>query len=160
LQSVVSIQSVKFSFIRVFRELRLHFQILKFSNQFMDISVGATLKRTMTVGNEHLASRVGSGGLDVFATPSMIAFMEGTALQVAQEFLPETSSTVGTLVNVKHVKASPLGTTITCEATITEVDGRRLVYEVKAFDNNGLIGEGIHERFVVDCAKFMAKVSL
>ena len=126
----------------------------------MDISVGATLKRTMTVGNEHLASRVGSGGLDVFATPSMIAFMEGTALQVAQEFLPETSSTVGTLVNVKHVKASPLGATITCEATITEVDGRRLVYDVKAFDDHGLIGEGTHERFVVDCAKFMAKVSL
>jgi fluoroacetyl-CoA thioesterase len=125
----------------------------------MDIPVGATFKRTMMVGNEHLASRVGSGGLDVFATPSMIAFMEGTALQLAQEFLPETSSTVGTLVNVKHVKASPLGATITCEATITEVDGRRLVYEVKAFDDHGLIGEGIHERFVVDCAKFMAKIA-
>jgi Predicted thioesterase len=125
----------------------------------MDIPVGTTLKRTMIVGEEHLASRVGSGGLDVFATPSMIAFMEGTALKLAQDFLPETSSTVGTLVNVKHVKASPQGATITCEATITEVDGRRLVYEVKAFDNAGLIGEGIHERFVVDCEKFMAKIA-
>ncbi len=125
----------------------------------MEIPVGTTLKRTMTVGEEHLASRVGSGGLDVFATPSMIAFMEGTALKLAQDFLPETSSTVGTLVNVKHVKASPLGATITCETTITEVDDRRLVYEVKAFDNAGLIGEGIHERFVVDCEKFMAKIA-
>ena len=145
------------------RVLRLNFSFadlqFKFSNQIMDIPVGTTLKRTMTVGEEHLASRVGSGGLDVFATPAMIAFMEGTALKLAQDFLPETSSTVGTLVNVKHVKASPLGATITCETTITEVDGRRLVYEVKAFDNGGLIGEGIHERFIVDCEKFMAKVA-
>ncbi|MDP4204077.1 MAG: thioesterase family protein [Bacteroidota bacterium] len=125
----------------------------------MNIPVGTTLKRTMTVGEEHLASRVGSGGLDVFATPAMIAFMEGTALKLAQDFLPETSSTVGTLVNVKHVKASSIGATITCETTITEVDGRRLVYEVKAFDDAGLIGEGIHERFIVDCEKFMAKVA-
>lgn len=124
----------------------------------MDIPVGTSLKRTMTVGEEHLASRVGSGGLDVYATPAMIAFMEGTALQAVQEFLSETSSTVGTLVNVKHIKASPLGAVITCEATIAEVDGRRLVYEVKAFDNIGLIGEGTHERFIVDCERFMAKV--
>ena len=112
----------------------------------------------MTVGEEHLASRVEKGGLEIIKKTSMIAFIEGTALKLAQDFLPETSSTVGTLVNVKHVKASPLGATITCETTITEVDGRRLVYEVKAFDNAGLIGEGIHERFVVDCEKFMAKV--
>lgn len=125
----------------------------------MEIPVGTSLKRTMTVGEEHLASRVGSGGLDVYATPAMIAFIEGTALQAAQEFLPETSSTVGTLVNVKHVKASPLGATITSEVTITEVDGRRLVFSVKAFDNAGLIGEGVHERFVVDCEKFMSKLT-
>jgi len=125
----------------------------------MDIPVGTTLTRTMTVGNEHLASRVGSGGLDVYATPSMIAFMEGTALKAVQEYLPETSSTVGTAVNIKHLKASPLGATITCEATVTEVDGRRLVYCVKAFDTVGeLIGEGIHERFVVDMERFMAKL--
>jgi fluoroacetyl-CoA thioesterase len=125
----------------------------------MDIPVGTSLKRTMIVGEEHLASRVGSGGLDVYATPSMIAFMEGTALKAVQEFLPDTSSTVGTLINVKHVKASPLGATITGEAIVTEVDGRRLVYEVKAFDNSGLIGEGVHERFVVDSERFMAKLT-
>jgi fluoroacetyl-CoA thioesterase len=125
----------------------------------MNISVGTSLKRTMIVGEEHLASRVGSGGLDVYATPSMIAFMEGTALKAVQEFLPDTLSTVGTLINVKHVKASPLGATITCEAIVTELDGRRLVYEVKAFDNAGLIGEGVHERFVVDIERFMAKLT-
>jgi predicted thioesterase len=124
----------------------------------MEIPVGTSLKRTMTVGKEHLASYLGSGGLDVYATPAMIAFMEGTALHAVQPFLPDTSSTVGTLVSVKHLKASPLGATITCEATVTEIDGRRLVFEVNAYAGEELIGEGIHERFVVDCEKFMAKV--
>jgi fluoroacetyl-CoA thioesterase len=124
----------------------------------MTISVGTSLTRTMTVGKVHLASHLGSGGLDVYATPAMIAFMEGTALHAVQPFLPETSSTVGTLVNIKHLKASPLGATITCKATVTETDGRRLVFEVKTYAGDELIGEGIHERFIVDCEKFLAKV--
>jgi len=114
----------------------------------------------MTVENKHLARTLGSGGLDVYGTPAMITFMEETSLNAVQQFLPETSSTVGTVVNVRHLKSSPLGATITCEAVVKEVDGRRINFDVKAFDSAGdLIGEGTHERFVIDIERFMAKLA-
>lgn len=92
---------------------------------------------------------MGSGALDVFATPAMIALMEKTAWESVQPYLEEGSGTVGTLMNVKHVAASPVGMKITCETELTKVDGRALTFSVKAFDEAGLIGEGEHERFIV-----------
>ena len=98
-----------------------------------------------------------TGALDVFATPAMIALMEKTAWESVQPYLEEGSGTVGTLMNVKHVAASPVGMKITCETELTKVDGRALTFSVKAFDEAGLIGEGEHERFIVYNEKFQAK---
>ena len=109
------------------------------------------------VTEENTAKVMGSGALDVFATPAMIALMEKTAWESVQPYLEEGSGTVGTLMNVKHVAASPVGMKITCETELTRVDGRALTFSVKAFDEAGLIGEGEHERFIVYNEKFQAK---
>ena len=93
------------------------------------------------VTEENTAKVMGSGALDVFATPAMIALMEKTAWESVQPYLEEGSGTVGTLMNVKHVAASPVGMKITCETELTKVDGRALTFSVKAFDEAGLIGE-------------------
>ena len=98
-----------------------------------------------------------SGTLKVFATPSMIALMEKTAWQSVAPHLEEGSGTVGTQLNVSHLSATPLGMTVRCESELTEVDGRKLVFKVAAYDNAGLIGEGTHERFIVKNEKFQAK---
>ena len=102
------------------------------------------------------AKEMGSGELAVYATPAMIALMETAYKSVTAE-LEDGMGTVGTLMNVKHVSASPVGMEITCETELTEVDGRRLVFTVKAYDTKGLIGEGVHERFVIVNEKFQAK---
>ena len=104
------------------------------------------------------AAVYGSGALEVFATPAMIALMEKTCLMSVCDKIGEGNTTVGIAVNIKHLKASPVGSTIRCVAELVEVDRRRLVFSVKCFENETLIGEGIHERFVVDSAKFMAKL--
>lgn len=109
------------------------------------------------VTEENTAKVMGSGALDVFATPAMIALMEKTAWESVQPYLEEGSGTVGTLMNVKHVAASPVGMKITCETELTKVDGRALAFSVKAFDEAGLIGEGEHERFIVYNEKFQEK---
>lgn len=103
------------------------------------------------------AKEMGSGELAVYATPAMIALMEETAYKSVTAELEDGVGTVGTLMNVKHVSASPVGMEITCETELAEVDGRRLVFTVKAYDTKGLIGEGVHERFVIVNEKFQAK---
>ena len=104
------------------------------------------------------AARVGSGLVDVFATPMMVALIEQTCLESVLPHLDEGQGTVGTLVNVSHVSATPIGMRVWCESELTEVDRRRLVFKVKAYDEAGLIGEGTHERFVIDSARFMEKL--
>ena len=99
----------------------------------------------------------GTGRQVVTETPAMIALMEETAYKSVTAELEDGMGTVGTLMNVKHVSASPVGMEITCETELTEVDGRRLVFTVKAYDTKGLIGEGVHERFVIVNEKFQAK---
>ncbi|MCI5640949.1 MAG: thioesterase family protein [Lachnospiraceae bacterium] len=103
------------------------------------------------------AKTMGSGELDVYATPAMIALMEQTAYQSVGSELEEGMGTVGTLMNVQHLAASPVGMKISCETELVEVDGRRLVFSVSASDEKGLIGKGTHERFIVDNAKFQSK---
>lgn len=112
----------------------------------------------MTVGKNDTAAVYGSGLLDVLSTPAMIALMEQTAMRAVEACLNEGEGTVGTEVNVKHLKATPVGKNVTCTATLTEVNGRRLLFHVEASDDTGKIGEGLHERFIIENDKFMAKI--
>ena len=105
---------------------------------------GITGHQETIVTVENTAKTMKSGTLDVFATPAMIALMEQTAYESVAGELEEGYGTVGTMLNVKHVSATPLGMKVTCESTLTKIDGRALTFEVKAFDERGLIGEGIH----------------
>lgn len=125
----------------------------------MELTKGIVGTKELTVTKDKTAAAVGSGLLDVFATPQMIALMEATASESVAPYLDEGSTSVGTLVNVSHVAATPVGMKVRCESELTEVDGRKLTFTVKAFDECGLIGAGTHERFVVFSEKFMAKTN-
>lgn len=104
------------------------------------------------------AARVGSGLVDVFATPMLVALMEQTCYESVLPHLDQGQGTVGTLVNISHTSATPIGRRVWCDSELVEVDRRRLVFSVKACDEAGPIGEGTHERFVIDTARFMAKL--
>ncbi len=124
----------------------------------MDLAAGLSAQSTTVVSAENTAQRLGSGDLEVFATPAMIALMENAAMNAVAEALPEGSTTVGTEMNATHIKASGLGAQITATAVVTAVEGRKITLNVGARDAEGLIGEGVHTRFIVDRAKFMSKV--
>ena len=111
------------------------------------------------VTEELSAKKLGSGLLPVYATPAMIALMENTAFESVAQYLEEGCGTVGTALNVKHVAATPIGMKVTCETELVKVDGRALTFEVKAYDECGLIGEGVHERFIITEEKFMTKTN-
>jgi fluoroacetyl-CoA thioesterase len=120
---------------------------------------GITHQQRYKVEEIHLANHLGSGTLSVLATPDLIAWMENTAMLTVAVFLPSTDTTVGTAISMKHLKASHLHAEITCHATVTEIEGRRIHFDIKAFDERQmLIGEGSHERFVVDADRFMQKL--
>ena len=121
------------------------------------LEVGLLGKQEIVVTEEQTAKVYGSGSLRVFGTPAMIALMENTALKSVAQFIGEGNGTVGTHLDVKHVAATPVGMKVTCETKLVEVEGRRLVFEVKAYDECGLIGEGTHERFIIAEEKFQAK---
>ena len=106
---------------------------------------------------ELLACHIGSGTVRVFATPLMITLMERTCRLSVQPYLEDGFETVGTHVNVSHVSATPEGLKVWCDSELVEIDGRRLVFKVVARDPKGIIGEGTHERFVVNVARFQAK---
>ncbi len=123
------------------------------------LEIGIKHTETEIVTPEKTAAKVGSGALPVYATPAMIALMEKTAMNSVSDKLEVGQGTVGTLLEIKHLSASKEGSTIRCESELTEIDRRRLVFCVKAYDEAGLIGEGKHERFIVDNEKFMEKVN-
>ncbi len=125
----------------------------------MTLHCNMTLELEKKVEEKDSAKSYGSGLVDVFATPAMIAFMEQTCLKLAQLGIPPEEGTVGTLVNVTHAKATPIGMTVWCVATLKEIDKRRLVFEVIARDQEGEIGRGLHERFIINTEKFMAKLA-
>lgn len=122
------------------------------------LETGLTHSESTVVDDSNTAKTIGSGGVNVFATPMMIALMEKAARNCVQSRLEEGFSTVGTLVNVTHDSASGLGVKITATAELIEIDRRRLVFSVFAEDEKGIIGKGIHERFIVDVDKFMSKL--
>lgn len=101
----------------------------------------------------------GSGAAKVFATPMMIGLMEAAAMNTVKDYLPEGFSTVGTSVNIKHISATAVGKKVYAVAELIEVDRKRLVFKVDAFDEDKKIGEGIHERFIIDEKKFMSNLS-
>lgn len=121
------------------------------------MQTGITGKQTIIVTEDKTAAAMGSGMLPVFATPAMIAFMENTASSSVAGELEDGQGTVGTLIKVKHMAATVVGMEVTCETKLVEVDRKRLVFEVRTYDAAGMIGEGVHERFIIDNEKFMAK---
>ena len=106
---------------------------------------------------ENTAAAVGSGALEVFSTPSMIARMEKASRELVQPYLEEGQSTVGTRLEVSHVAASPIGAHIRAESTLVEIDRRMLTFEVKAYADGELIGEGRHQRCIIYAERFMEK---
>ena len=110
-----------------------------------------------TVVEGKLASNVGSGLVKVYATAMMIALIEKAAVLSVEPYLESGQGTVGTLVNVSHCSATPLGMKVHAETELIEIDRRRLVFKVAAYDECGLIGEGLHERFIIDMKKFQDK---
>ncbi len=110
-----------------------------------------------TVETEGSAKAMGSGALDVLATPKMIAMLEKAAWESVQPFLEEGCGTVGTLMNVTHDAATPLGMKVSCRSELIQVEGKKLIFRVEAFDEKGHIGGGLHERFIVRNDKFQAK---
>ena len=125
-----------------------------------DMLKGLCHSETLVVEHKDTAAVYGSGSLEVFATPAMIALMEKTCLEGVNSKIGEGNTTVGIAVNIKHLKASPVGAMIRCDAKLIEVDRKRLVFEVQCFEGDTLVGEGLHERFVVDSVKFMGKIGM
>lgn len=127
----------------------------------MAVQVGIRGEKKFVVSEEMLASRVGSGLVNVFATPSMIAAIENTAAMSVQPELEEGKTTVGISINVSHVAATPLGMEVRVETELTEAssNGRVMTFKVTCYDEAGLIGEGTHQRAVVDRARFESKAA-
>ena len=121
--------------------------------------IGIKNRMDLTVDRDKTAKVMGSGELDVFATPAMIALIEETCWRSVADEIGEGNSTVGTRLDVSHVSATPAGKSVWCESEVSEAEGRKLVFRVRVFDDAGLIGEGIHERFIVNAEKFMAKAN-
>ncbi len=112
-----------------------------------------------TVSESNSAKTMGSGALDVLATPAMIALMEKAAWTSVQPYLEEGEGTVGTLMNITHDAPTPLGMKVHCESELIAVEGRKLKFTVTAFDEKGCIGKGTHERFVIKSEKFQKKAN-
>ena len=113
----------------------------------------------LTVSSAELAVNVGSGSLEVFATPVMVMLMEKAACKCLENYLEGDETTVGTEMNVRHTSATPCGMKVNAEAELTEINGREFVFSVRAFDESGSIGEGIHKRFLVFGEKFTSKTN-
>lgn len=125
----------------------------------MDIPKDLQHKMEMTVSANDTAAKYGSGLIEVFATPAMIGFMESTAQLLVQPYLPEGMITLGIEVNIKHMKATPVGMKVECIAKLQEVDGKKLTFFIEAFDEQGKIGEGSHIRYIVNAERFMQKLN-
>ena len=125
----------------------------------MSITAGIKGRKEYIVTKELTAAAVGSGLLEVYGTPYMIALMEETCHTSIGNLLEEGQGTVGISLNVKHTAATPVGMKVWCESELVEVDGKRLVFNVTTFDEAGPIGEGEHQRFIIDNEKFLAKTN-
>ena len=120
---------------------------------------GLTGRAELLVGEEHTAPRVGSGLVHVLATPVMINLFEAAALDAVDQHLPAGYQSLGTILNVRHIAATPVGMKVRATAEIIRVEGRTVHLKVKAEDERELIGDGLHERVVVNVEKFSARVA-
>jgi predicted thioesterase len=125
----------------------------------MPLSLGLTGEANTTVVHENTAAAVGAGGVEVFGTPMMIALMENASWRAVADQLDAGYVTVGTLVHVEHLVATPLGQKVQAAAELVEIDGRRLVFHVTAYDEKQKIGEGQHERFIVQLKQFLDRMN-
>lgn len=119
------------------------------------------LKETsrIVVDEARTARQMGSGDLDVLATPALVALMENAAMRAVAAHLPDGATTVGALMHTSHLKPTAVGQTVEATAVLTSVEGRKLTFEVRATDNEGLVGEGTHVRYVVDRDRFVSKLT-
>lgn len=124
----------------------------------MALEVGMRGEARLVVGEKETAAAFGAGGVRVFGTPVMIGLMENASWQLVQPHMNEGETTVGTLVNVRHLAATPVGGHVVATAELVEIDGRRLVFHVTARDDKQLIGEGTHERARVLLDRFLARL--
>ncbi len=122
------------------------------------MEIGLKYTAQTTVDHSNTALAIGSGDLHVFATPAMIALMENVAAQAVKGVIEDGSTTVGTVVNIVHARASGIGETVTAMAELREIEGRKLIFHVVATDSHGVIGEGVHERVIIDIQRFMSKI--
>lgn len=123
------------------------------------MEIGIKGEAKLTVTNEVSAKTMGSGALDVLATPEMVALMEKAAWTSVQPYLEEGQGTVGISMNITHDAPTPLRMQVTAKSTLTAIDGRKLKFTLEAFDEKGKIGQGEHERFIINSEKFQAKAN-
>ncbi len=125
----------------------------------MDITIGTKHEVAVTVTRDITAASAKSGSLEVLATPYMIALMEQAASELCDKYVPEGISTVGTQISVSHLAATCVGAEVRAVATVTAFDGRKVSFDVEAYDNAGLIGKGTHERFTIKVESFLRKAA-
>lgn len=123
------------------------------------LTVGLKGEAHTVVVHENTAANYATGAVEVFATPAMIGLMEEASFVAISEAMEEGQTSVGILVNVRHLAATPLGQKVRAEAEVIEVDGKRIVFKVAAYDEQEKIGEGTHERFLVNFQRFIERVS-
>ena len=125
----------------------------------MALTIGMKGEATTTVAHENTAASVGAGGVEVFGTPMMIALMENASWQAVANALEPGNVTVGTVVNVRHLGATPIGQKVRAVAELVEINGRRLLFHVEAYDEKQKIGDGQHERAIVHLDRFLNKLA-
>lgn len=119
---------------------------------------GLTYTSKVTVNQGNTALAMGSGDMEVFATPALVALMENAAMQAVQNELPEGCTTVGAMMQTSHIQPSALGEEVHATATLEEAEGRKLTFKVTAADSKGIVGEGTHIRYIVDRERFLNKL--
>lgn len=124
-----------------------------------DIKPGLTNQMEIVVEEKHTARHLGSGGVAVLATPIMIALMENASRGVVEPLLPQGQLTVGSRVDVRHLAPTPVGMKVTVRSELLAVEGRKLTFSVEAHDEREKVGEGTHERFIIDLEKFGQRVA-
>jgi predicted thioesterase len=125
----------------------------------MNLHLGLKAELELLVSPNETAAKYGSGSLEIFATPAMVALMEKTCMSCIAEFLDKGQNSVGVEINVKHSKATPVGETVLCVAELVFIDRAKLTFDVKAYDHEGLIGHGTHKRFLIDEDQFRMKMN-
>lgn len=125
---------------------------------FESITPGLTGEQVLIVTEDHTASAIGSGGIEVYATPAMIALMEAACVAAVEAMLPPGYASVGIEVNIRHVSATPVGEEVRAQAEVVDVEGKHILFNVRAWDEHDLIGEGTHIRYIIEIERFLNRL--